>query len=642
MSHARSTHPANIALTLGALGIVFGDIGTSPLYTLQVGVAPEAGVHPAPSDVLGVLSLIVWAITLVVSVKYVAFVMRADNQGEGGILALLALLPHPAAPTDPRGSPARAKKLAHLPFIVGLVIAGAALLYGDGIITPAISVLSAVEGISVAAPSFKPWIVPLTCAILVGLFAVQRKGTGMLGVVFGPIMLVWFVTIGALGAVAIARYPGVLRALSPTWGASYFIAHGLRGVPILGVVVLAVTGGEALYADMGHFGPVPIRRAWWCVVFPALVLCYLGQGALVLARPGDEAILANPFFSLTPGPASALALVVLATLATVIASQALISGVFSLTQQAVSLGIFPRVTILHTAAEAEGQIYVPELNVLLAISCIALVLKFRESARLANAYGLAVSGTMLVTAVAFYAVARRTWRWPVRRALPLLILFLSFDIPFVVANSLKFVDGGFVPVIVGAVFFAIMVVWRRGRALLGAHMAARTMPIPEFHELLHSAGVSRPAGSAIFLTGLTQDIPAIVVQNVKRLRALQHPLMLLTVVIEHVPYVDEKDRESVEDLGDGIYRVLIRYGYMEKPHVPEALAPIVAANKLPFDLADATYLIGRETILGGSGGLMSAPVERFFGFLSRNAKTVSAYLQLPYEHVVEIGIQVDL
>jgi KUP system potassium uptake protein len=629
-------------MALGALGIVFGDIGTSPLYTLQVGIAPEPGVHPAPADVLGVLSLIIWALTLVVSVKYVTFVMRADNQGEGGILALLALLPQPAPPAGPAGDPARTKQIARLPLIVGMVIAGAALLYGDGIITPAISVLSAMEGITIAAPTFKPWIVPLTCVVLAALFLVQRRGTGQLGAVFGPIMLLWFVTIGALGARQIVRHPEVLRAISPACGAGYFGAHGLRGIAILGVVVLAITGGEALYADMGHFGPVPIRRAWFFVVFPALVLCYMGQGALVLANPNDDAVLGNPFFAMAPGHGAALALVVLATFATVIASQALISGVFSLTQQAISLGLFPRVTVTHTAAEAEGQIYVPELNALLAVACITLVLVFRESSKLANAFGLAVSGTMLATAIAYYAVARRTWGWPRSRALAVLILFLGFDIPFVTANSMKFFEGGFVPVAVGSAFFAVMVIWRRGRFILGEHLRARAMPIADFHRLLHESDISRPTGGSIFLTGNNRDIPPVVALNVKRLRSLQQNLMLLTVQFEHVPYVAAADRGSATSESDGLYRVVLRYGYMDKPNIPETLAPVVEANHLPFDLASVTYLLGRETIVGGPGGLMSVPVERVFAFLMRNAKSVAAYFQLPHEQVVEIGIQVDL
>jgi KUP system potassium uptake protein len=629
------------AMMVGALGIVFGDIGTSPLYTLQVGLAPEPGTHPARGDVLGVLSLILWALTLVVSVKYVTFVMRADNHGEGGIFALLGLLPKPRRPEGPP-SDAVTQQVARLPLIVGMIIAGAALLYGDGIITPAISVLSAMEGITLAAPRFVPWIIPLTCIVLLGLFLVQRKGTGKLGLVFGPVMLLWFIAIGAMGARQILRHPEALWAISPTYGAAYFGTHGLRGIAILGVVVLAVTGGEALYADMGHFGPTPIRRAWFFVVFPALVLCYLGQGALVLADPNDDQVLSNPFFGMAPGTGAALGLVGLATLATVIASQALISGVFSLTQQGISLGLFPRMTIAHTAAEAEGQIYVPEINVLVAIACIALVLVFKKSANLANAFGLAVSGTMLVTSFAYYAVLRRTWSWPRLRAVPVLLLFLGFDIPFVVANSLKFLEGGFVPVAVGTVFFIIMVIWRRGRALLGEQLRARTMPLAELRALLREQRVSRPPGGSIFLTSHDHDIPPIMALNVNRLRALQEQAMLLSVRFEHVPFVAPSACGTATIEGDGLYRVVLRYGYMDKPNVPEGLARVIQNHGLPFDLDSVVYVLGRETIVGGAGGFMSSPVERMFGFLQRNAKTVTEYFQLPCDQALEIGIQVDL
>ena len=619
---------ALIPTALGAIGVVFGDIGTSPLYTLQVAGDAQPGVPLDRADIFGVISLIIWALILAVSVKYVTFVMRADNRGEGGILALLALLPKRTA--------------AGVGAVALLVIAGAALLFGDGMITPAISVLSALEGLELTAPTFKPWVVPLTCVVLVGLFSIQRRGTGSVGKIFGPIMVVWFLTIGLLGLKEVLVDPQICGALSPQWGALYFAHHGVRGLAILGVVVLAITGGEALYADMGHFGPVPIRRAWFFVVFPALVLCYMGQGALVLANPNDDAVLGNPFFAMAPGHGAALALVVLATFATVIASQALISGVFSLTQQAISLGLFPRVTVTHTAAEAEGQIYVPELNALLAVACITLVLVFRESSKLANAFGLAVSGTMLATAIAYYAVARRTWGWPRSRALAVLILFLGFDIPFVTANSMKFFEGGFVPVAVGSAFFAVMVIWRRGRFILGEHLRARAMPIADFHRLLHESDISRPTGGSIFLTGNNRDIPPVVALNVKRLRSLQQNLMLLTVQFEHVPYVAAADRGSATSESDGLYRVVLRYGYMDKPNIPETLAPVVEANHLPFDLASVTYLLGRETIVGGPGGLMSVPVERVFAFLMRNAKSVAAYFQLPHEQVVEIGIQVDL
>ncbi|MGH7435436.1 MAG: KUP/HAK/KT family potassium transporter, partial [Polyangiaceae bacterium] len=415
---------------MGSVGVVFGDIGTSPLYTLQVAAEAQRGAPPGREDVFGVVSLILWALVLAVSVKYVTFVMRADNRGEGGILALLALLPRPA----------HAVRIGAMAL---LVVAGAALLFGDGLITPAISVLSALEGLELTSPGFHPYVVPLTCAVLFGLFSIQRHGTGSVGRFFGPVMVLWFLTIALLGLKELVRNPDIVGAVSPLWGARYFARHGLAGMAILGAVVLAITGGEALYADMGHFGARPIRLSWFTLVLPALALSYLGQGALVLR---DPRALANPFYAMVPAGPATYALVALAAMATTIASQALISGVFSLTHQAVQLGYFPRVTIHHTSQEAEGQIYVPLMNWGLMAGSIALVLGFKHSARLGAAYGIAVSGTMAITSVVFYRVTRRTWTWPRSRALPLLLLFLSFDLPFFGANLLKFVDGGYVPV----------------------------------------------------------------------------------------------------------------------------------------------------------------------------------------------------
>ncbi len=455
-------------LGLAALGIVFGDIGTSPLYTLRACLSGR-GVAPFSSaDVLGVLSLIVWTLTLVVSLKYVTIVMRADNHGEGGIFALLALLPERP----------RATKGSVVGIVALLVIAGAALLYGDGMITPAISVLSAVEGLEVAAPWLKPAVLPVTCLILVLLFAFQRRGTGRLGQIFGPIMAVWFVVIGALGAIQIAQHPAVLAALGPQHAVRYFATHGVRSLFVLGSVVLAVTGAEALYADMGHFGPAPIRAGWFALVMPALVLNYLGQGALILR---DAAAAQNPFFAMAPAGAATYALIGLSTAATVIASQALISGAFSLTNQAMQLGFLPPVTVVHTSGEEEGQVYVPEVNLALAVACLALVLIFRHSSRLASAYGIAVTGTMVLTSIIFYEVARTTWRWPLWKAGSLLVLFLSVDLSFFVANLFKVVDGGFLPLGVGLVLFLGMATWKRGRRIFrdqirGRFAAIRRLP----------------------------------------------------------------------------------------------------------------------------------------------------------------------
>jgi KUP system potassium uptake protein len=611
-------------LALGALGVVFGDIGTSPLYTLQVGIAPSPGAAPAAEDVLGVCSLIVWALTLVVTVKYLGFVMRADNRGEGGILALLALVP--------QGTERRRVRIGAITL---LVVAGAALLYGDGIITPAISVLSALEGVELAAPGFKRAVVPLTCFVLLALFAIQRRGTGDIGKVFGPVMVVWFATIGALGGFHVARNPGVLAALSPLHGAAFFARHGWRGFPILGIVVLAVTGGEALYADMGHFGARPIRRAWLTLVFPALVLCYLGQGALVMRDPNAAP---NPFYSMVPtGPATYL-LVALSTAATIIASQALISGVFSLTHQAVQLGLFPRVTVTHTSRSAEGQIYLPEVNWVLCMLCIALVLAFRASSALAAAFGIAVSGTMGITSFVYFVVTRRTWGWPLWKALPPLLLFLSFDLPFFGANLFKFFDGGWVPILVGAVMLVVMVDWKVGRTVLAEHIAEVSPPLADFVATLESHCQVRVPGTSVFLSSSTTGTPPVLYQHAKRIRALSETVALLTVTTEHIPYAAKEGRTTVEGLGKGLWRVVVRAGFMERPNVPRLLA----AAKLPFDLTDATYYIGRETFLAGRSGKMGVVSESLFAFLARNAKSATNWFAIPPEQVVELGMQIDL
>jgi KUP system potassium uptake protein len=617
--HAPSGNLA--ALSVGALGVVFGDIGTSPLYTLHVGIAPRPGQQPDVADVLGVCSLIVWALTMVVTVKYLTFVMRADNQGEGGILALLALVPQ--------------KTHARVGLVTVMVVAGAALLYGDGIITPAISVLSALEGVELAAPGFKSAVVPLTCLVLLALFAIQSKGTGGLGKVFGPVMVIWFFCIAALGAWHIAKSPGVLVALNPMHGALYFEHHGIRGLPILGIVVLAVTGGEALYADMGHFGARPIRLAWIALVFPALVLCYLGQCALVLR---DAHAVDNPFFAMVPAGGPTYCLVALATAATIIASQSLITGVFSLTHQAVQLGLFPRVTVAHTSRKAEGQIYVPEMNWGLCVLCIGLVLQFREAGRLAAAYGIAVSGTMGITSIVFFVVTRRTWNWPLWKALPPLVLFLSFDLPFFAANLTKFMDGGWIPILVGAVMLVVMIDWKVGRSILAERIAEISPPLADFVAKIQEHCPVRVPGTAIILSSNPDGTPPVLTTHARQIRALRKYVVLVTVTTDHVPYVKPPDRVRSEDLGHGFFRVWIHAGFMEKPHVPRLLA----AAKLPVDLEDATYFLGRETFVSGKGGKMGVLSESLFAFLSRNSKSATSWFGIPPDQVVELGMQIDL
>jgi KUP system potassium uptake protein len=623
---AAARRPHTLGFALGAVGVVFGDIGTSPLYTLQVAAGSQPGDRLARADVFGVLSLIIWALTLAVSIKYVGFVMRADNRGEGGILALLSLLPERSAK-------------ASIGVVAILVIAGAALLFGDGMITPAISVLSALEGLELADPGVKPLVVPLTCAVLFGLFALQSRGTASVGKLFGPVMVVWFLTVAVLGAREIVRDPEILTAISPHWGALYFARHGVRGLAILGVVVLAITGGEALYADMGHFGARPIRLAWFALVFPSLVLGYLGQGALVLRNP--DAI-AHPFFSMVGRGAASYVLVGLAAMATTIASQALISGVFSLTHQAVQLGYFPRVTIRHTSHESEGQIYVPVMNWGLMIACLALVLSFRGSARLASAYGIAVSGTMAITSIVFFEVTRKAWRWPIARSVAVLVLFLSFDLPFFFANLTKFLDGGYIPIGVGVLFFVVMIDWRVGRTCLSEYREARSLTLEAFRAMLTSKAVMRVQGTAIYLT-INDGVPHVLAMQAARVRSVMNRIVLLRVHIEHEPQVVGERRHSVEPFDEwGIARVTLRFGYMEIPNVPSELAQALAHHDVDMELAEATYYIGRETFLAGKGGKMGPIAEGLFAFLSRNATSAVDHFGIAPEQVVEFGTRIDL
>ena len=622
-------HGSFQALMLGAIGIVFGDIGTSPLYAFQECVGSPHGVAPTRDNVLGVLSLIIWSLVMVVTVKYLGFIMRADNRGEGGIFALLALLPEkPRTPGRVRFTP-----------VVVLVLVGAALLYGDGIITPAISVLSAVEGIKLVAPAFEHWVVPTTVLILLGLFGIQRHGTGGIGRFFGPVMVLWFAVIGGLGLWHLAHFPGVLAAFSPHYGARFFAHHGWHGFKLLGSVVLAVTGAEALYADMGHFGPKPIQYAWLGFVFPALLLCYLGQGALVLGHPEFARA---PFFGMVPvGPAT-VALVALATPATVIASQALISGAFSLTQQAVRLGYLPRVLIRHTSGSAEGQIYIPGLNWGLGLACIALVLGFKQSTALAAAFGLAVSGTMAITSVAYFAVIRETWGWSRSKSWAILLLFLAFDIPFLIANLVKFFDGGYLPVAVGSLFFVVMIVWKMGRTHLGDYFAERSPPLSAFLESLPSRVVARTPGTSVFLASSATGTPPVLFHHVERLRVLQERVVLLTITTEHIPVALRAGRVKVETIAPGVFRVVARCGFMESPQVPAMLAQAIEEGVLPVKMDDVTYYLGRETFIAGKMGKMGPWTESLFAFLNRNAHSAPLYFGVPAEKVVELGIQIDL
>lgn len=620
-----------LALTLGALGVVFGDIGTSPLYTLHECLLTAGGKRVSPVDVFGILSLMVWSLVLVVTIKYLYFILRADHHGEGGIFALLALVPDRFR-TDPihRG---RVTTIA----LLGVI--GAALLYGDGVITPAISVLSAVEGLTIASASFKPWIVPLTSIVLIALFAIQRRGTGSVGRLFGPVMAIWFATLAILGIWHIVQLPAILQALSPYYAVNFFARHGLHGFLILGSVVLVVTGGEALYADLGHFGRAPIRRAWLWFVFPALLLGYMGQGALVLTHP---AAIDNPFFDQVPAGLPTILLVLLSSAATVIASQALISGAFSLTRQAMVLGYFPNVTVLHTSEQTEGQIYIPEVNILLAMGCLILVLTFRESVKLAAAYGIAVTGTMAITSVLFYIVARYRWQWPKWKAIALLLFFLSFDVPFLCANLFKFFQGGYVPVLIGASLIAAMLIWNRGRTFLQEQYASRFPTFEVAREEIEHCLAHRVPGTAVFIAPSRDHVPPILVHFAERCRSLHEHVILLTVCTEVIPKMPSNEKCEITDLGDGFWRVVLHFGYMEHPRVVEALDSALAGAHVPVDLKEVTYYVGRETLISTKTSKMGKIAEKIFSYLQRNAVDVVGTFCLPPRQVVEIGTQVDV
>jgi KUP system potassium uptake protein len=631
-TEAHTGHGASLAaLVLGALGVVFGDIGTSPLYTLKECLIAAGGAEASRADLFGILSLMFWALVMVVTVKYLCFIMRANHHGEGGIFALLAIVPDRFRTHTTRRGRVTGMAL--------LAVIGASLLYGDGVITPAISVLSAVEGLTVASPRLTPLVLPLTCAILVALFAIQRRGTGSIGRLFGPVMTVWFATLAALGLYHIVQQPEILTALSPHHGAGFFLRHGIRGMLILGSVVLAVTGGEALYADMGHFGVRPIRLAWTALVLPALTLCYLGQGALVLRNPLASE---NPFFSLVPAGLPTYLLVALSSVATVIASQALISGAFSLTRQAMLLGYLPRVTIKHTAYHTEGQIYIPEVNNLLAIGCLALVLTFRESVKLAAAYGIAVTGTMAITTILYYIVVRHTWGWSRWKAGALLVLFLTFDIPFLLANLFKFFDGGYVPMLIGAALIAGMLIWSHGRTMLMEKYANRFSTLDTARPIIARALSSRVPGVAVFLSPSAEHIPPILVHHVVRSRSLHETVILLTVQQAAVPVVPEQSRWQLSALGDGFYRLVVSFGYMEEPLLLPVLEMATRAHGISLNAADTTYYVGHETIVVRDEATINRIPEAIFSYLNRNAVHEEKRYGMPLDQVVEIGTQIDI
>ncbi|MBL8919104.1 MAG: potassium transporter Kup [Myxococcaceae bacterium] len=627
-------HKKLLPLAIGALGVVYGDIGTSPLYAMQECFAKkeingQLVTSPHAMDVshdavLGVLSLFFWSLTMVVTFKYLLFITRADNKGEGGMFALLALVPGRES----------GKRTTVAVVLAGLL--GASMLFGEGVITPAISVLSAVEGLGVATHALDQAVVPITFAILVALFMVQKRGTGGIGRVFGPIMVVWFITLTILGVRAILLNPAVLEAANPVWALRLFSHDPWHGFVILGAVVLCITGGEALYADLGHFGARPIRIAWLVMVFPALLINYFGQGAYLL----ENGWVAKPFWALVPG-ALVYPMVGLATAATVIASQALISGSFSLARQAVQLGYLPRVTIVHTSERNEGQIFVPEVNQALMVACLTLVVAFRSSTALAAAYGIAVTGTMTITSIVFSYMALRNWKWPLWRVLPLGLLFLSFDVPFFSANLLKFFDGGWFPVALGITMFTLMTTWKRGRRELGERFNQSLMPITALLEDIEATKPYRVRGTAVFMSGNPDGTPPVLLHHLKHNQVLHRQVVLLSILPMEVPYVPKDERLEVKDLGNGFYRVLWRTGFMETPNVP---AILVAAREegLVAEPSTTSYFLGRETLLTHGKSTMMRWRKTVFSFVSRNALSATSYFGIPPGRVVELGMQVDL
>jgi KUP system potassium uptake protein len=617
-------------MALGALGVVYGDIGTSPLYAMR---ECFGGLHPLAvtrANVLGVLSLFIWSLILIVSVKYLVFVMRADNKGEGGILALMSL-----AFPERRGLGIGISRTGRV--MVGLGLFGAALLYGDGMITPAMSVLGAVEGLNVLTPRLGDWVVPITVAILAGLFMAQSAGTAAVGRVFGPVMVAWFAVVGMLGLGSLSMSPGVLAALNPAHGLAFLVEGGWKVFPVLGSVFLAVTGGEALYADMGHFGRRPIRQAWFGLVLPSLVLNYLGQGALMLSDPGAAS---NPFYNLAPKWAL-IPLVVLATAAAVIASQALITGVFSLTMQGIQLGYIPRLVVEHTSERERGQIYLPQVNAALAAACLALVLEFRNTTNLAAAYGIGVTLTMAIDTVLFYFAARRMWRWTWWMGALVCVPALLIEQAFFGANALKITHGGWVPLVVGAGLFTLMVTWKRGRQLLGQRMRSSAIPADKFIESVERRQPPRVEGTAVYMAGNSDGTPLALLHNLKHNKVLHRRIVFLTVAVDEDPRVPDSERVEIEKLTLGFWRVKARFGFFEEPNVPLVLE-LCEKQGLEFRETETTFFLSRETVIPSKRGGMALWRERVFALMARNAQSATAFFRLPANRVVELGMQVEI
>ena len=615
----------SLALILGVLGVVYGDIGTSPLYALRAAVShfEDGGVEAW--EILGLLSLIIWSLILTVTVKYVVFILRADNRGEGGILALMALAQ-------------RSVESSRAKLILALIgIAGACLFFGDGIITPAISVLSAVEGLKVVSPHFEKAVLPISVVILVALFLVQYRGTAKMGAVFGPICAVWFLVLGLLGLWEVLHNPGILWALSPHWAVTFCLHYKLMAFIAFGSVVLAVTGAEALYADMGHFGRRPIRWAWMVIVLPALVLNYLGQGALLLR---DPASLENPFFLLAP-EWFRLPLVLLATAATIIASQAMISGAYTIARQCVQLGFLPRLVVRHTSETEEGQIYLPQVNFALLIGVLMLVLTFRDSERLAAAYGIAVTGTFLCTSLLAIVVFRRKFGWPILAVLGVFLPLLALDLAFFLSNVLKIPEGGYVPLVLGIVLFVIMMTWHRGRELLFARIRQDGLPLKSFIARLPQSRTVRVPGTAVFMTSQAEFLPGALLHNLKHNKVLHERVLFVTVANEDVPQVGADRHRTVEELAPNIYRVALHYGFQESPNIPRELEALAELG-IPYEPMQTSYFLGRETVVAAAVPKMSRWRQWLFVVLSRNSLSATEFFRIPSDRVVELGVKVAI
>jgi KUP system potassium uptake protein len=617
---------SRIALTLAALGVVYGDIGTSPLYAVKETFNPSHGISLNTENILGGLSAIFWALMIVVSVKYVILIMRADNKGEGGIMALLALASS-AVKDHPQWRPT----------IMLLGVFGASLFYGDAVLTPAISVLSAVEGLEVGTAAFKPYVVPIAVGVVIALFALQRKGTSVVGALFGPITALWFLAIAALGVAAIARNPEVLRALDPLHALAFVTQHGWASFVVLGAVLLAFTGAEALYADMGHFGKGPIRIAWFGLVFPALILNYFGQGALLIASPSA---LENPFYLLAPAWAL-YPMVVLATAATVVASQATISGTYSLTRQAIQLDYLPRMQVQQTSAKEIGQIYIPGANLVLLFVIIAVVLGFGSSSKLASAYGVAVTGTMLVTTFLTFFVVRFGWGYPLALCIAATGFFIMVDMAFFSSALLKVAEGGWFPLALGAVVFIVMTTWRRGRVLAIAAQRRTSIPLAPFLESLSVHPPIRVPGTAVFMAGDPEGVPNALLHNLKHFKVLHERVVFVTVVTRNVPWVPASERIVVEPLGRGFYRLRVDFGFMDRPDVSATL-DLCKDRGLAFDLMQTTFFLSRTTVIPTHREGMALWRERLFATMARNARTAADYYNIPPNIVIELGTKIEI